>query len=189
VQEAVLAAVSLRGQTPATPAADPALDDVRVVHAGPEQMEAVRALFREYADWLRADVCLQSFERELAELPGAYAAPRGRLLLAVAADGGALGCVAMRPRDADVCEMKRLYVRPQARGRGLGRRLAVAALAAARDTGYRRMSLETLVRMDAARRLYAHLGFTESPHTNAPDGDAVIVCECTLGAKAVVEAM
>ena len=130
--------------------------------AAPEDMDRVRAIFREYADWLQVDYCLKDFEAELAGLPGAFAPPAGGLWLAWA-QGELAGCVGLRPLEAegaeDSCEMRRLWVRAAYRGQGLGRRLAEAALAGARVAGYREMSLETLGHMEAARGLYASLGF------------------------------
>lgn len=157
----------------------PPADGIVVAEAQPHDLAAVRALFREYADWLQADICLQGFERELAGLPGAYAAPRGRLLLA--RDGARIvGVVALRPTDAGDCEMKRLYVRPDARGRGIGRRLVAALLEAARAAGYRRMTLETLERMGEARQLYAHLGFAEMAAADRKPSDHPIAMEIAL---------
>ena len=104
------------------------------------------ALIREYADALGVDLCFQDLERELAELPGAYAPPRGRLFLA-RVDGQTAGCVALRPLGPDVCEMKRLYVRPAFRGAGAGRALVERVLAEAKAIGYRRMVLDTLARV------------------------------------------
>ena len=128
----------------------------------PEEIATCRELFREYAAGLGFDLSFQGFERELAELPGEYAPPGGRLLLAVSGSEAA-GCVAVRRLDAGACEMKRLYVRPSARGSGLGRLLAVAAIDAGRELGYARMLLDTVPSMAAAHALYESLGFREVP--------------------------
>jgi ribosomal protein S18 acetylase RimI-like enzyme len=135
--------------------------------AGPEDMATLRDLFIEYQAWLRVDLCFQDFETELATLPGAYAPPQGALWLAYV-DGALAGCVGFRRHDgagagAGACEMKRLWLRPAYRGLGLGRRLAVTCIEAARAAGYRTMCLDTLGFMDAARALYAELGFHEIP--------------------------
>jgi len=133
-----------------------------------EEFAAARRLFVEYADWLGFDLCFQDFDRELAELPGDYAPPPGRLLLAI--EGGEIaGCVALRQWGTDACEMKRLYVRDAFRGRGLGRTLATAVIDAARKIGYRQMRLDTLPSMIGANRLYESLGFVEiEPYRHNP---------------------
>ena len=124
-------------------------------------MDVVRALFREYQQELGVDLCFQGFDAELAGLPGDYAPPRGRLILATGA-GRVAGCVALRPLGDGACEMKRLYVRPSGRGHGLGRVLAQTLIAAARDLGYQRMLLDTTPSMTSAQDLYASLGFTRT---------------------------
>ena len=123
-----------------------------------QDLTQVRELFREYQRWVGEPLCFAGFEQELAGLPGAYAPPGGRLLLA-RADGVPSGCVALRPFGPGRSEMKRLYVRPQFQGQGLGRQLAQAAIGAARETGYGTLLLDTLPRMTSAIALYASLGF------------------------------
>jgi GNAT superfamily N-acetyltransferase len=128
--------------------------------AGAADFDAARALFLEYAAWLQEDLCFQGFEQELATLPGKYVPPDGRLFLACC-DGKPIGCVAVRRFDAESGELKRLYVQPDHRGHGIARALGAAAIDAARATGYRRLVLDTLDRMTAARALYAAAGFRE----------------------------
>jgi ribosomal protein S18 acetylase RimI-like enzyme len=134
----------------------------------PDDIPAVRGLFREYAAGLGIDLCFQHFDAELAGLPGAYAPPAGRLLLAEA-DGELAGCVALRPQAAGVCELKRLYVRPVVRGRGTGRRLLETLLAEAVAAGYCEAVFDTLASMTEALALYRSLGFTETgPYNDHP---------------------
>ena len=121
-----------------------------------------RVLFEEYAAGLAVDLCFQGFSQELDILSQTYGPPGGALLLAEAEDSLA-GCVAVRPIDAAICELKRLYVRSAYRGTGLGRRLANTALQAARDLGYQCIRLDTLPQMQAAQRLYENLGFRDIP--------------------------
>jgi GNAT superfamily N-acetyltransferase len=130
----------------------------------PAHYETARTLFREYQASLNIDLCFQSFEEELAGLPGKYAPPAGALLLAFTGDGTPAGVIAMRPIDDEICEMKRLFVRPVARGQNLGRQLIDRILATARAAGYRKMRLDTLTGlMDKAISLYRAYGFYDIP--------------------------
>jgi ribosomal protein S18 acetylase RimI-like enzyme len=158
----------------------------------PDDVPVVRVLFEEYAASLGVDLCFQGFAAELAGLPGDYAPPRGCLLLAIeiggadatpaagpgrartADSGRPVGCIALRPLEHGVCEMKRLFTRPEARGAGIGRRLAEAVIAEARARGYTKMRLDTLPSMERARALYAALGFHAIPpyrHNPIPGAD------------------
>lgn len=143
----------------------------------PEDLAVVAALFRAYAASLEVDLAYQNFEAELAALPGKYAPPRGRLLLARSPEGTPLGCVALRPLDAPgCCEMKRLYVVPDGRGTGLGMRLAEAAIREAAAAGYREMRLDSLPSMSGAIALYRKLGFEEmAPYYETPVAGTVFL--------------
>ncbi len=136
------------------------LDLTIIAAQEPQHIPEVRAMFREYADWLGFDLCFQGFESELAGLPGAYAPPAGRLFLARCDDAWA-GCIGLRPFEREVCEMKRLFVRPAFRGRGLGRGLTTRLIDEARLGGYALMRLDTIHTMTAANTLYERLGFRD----------------------------
>ena len=126
-----------------------------------EQIESVRRLFREYEAFLNVDLCFQNFEDELAGLPGKYARPDGDLLICL--DGErTVGCVAVRKLEQGVCEMKRLFVRPEERGTGLGRRLAMEIIAIAQELGFSLMRLDTLETLKEAMHLYEVLGFKKT---------------------------
>jgi putative acetyltransferase len=127
-----------------------------------EELQLARELFREYAAAIGVDLCFQNFEEELRTLPGKYAPPTGRLYL-LSEDGEAVGCAALREIDSGIAEMKRLYVRPQFRGRGFARMLAKRLIDDAREIGYGAVCLDTLASMEAARALYASLGFRPAP--------------------------
>jgi len=139
------------------------MSDVTIRDATAADLDEVRALFREYHAWLDEDLGFQSFDEETAGLPGAYARPAGRLLVAGPA-GRLMGVIALRPLSPEVCEMKRLFVRPEAHGTGLGRALAERLIAEARAAGYRAMRLDTIAhKMAAAVKLYERLGFRDVP--------------------------
>jgi ribosomal protein S18 acetylase RimI-like enzyme len=142
--------------------------DVRQAES-PSQIATIRELFLEYAQSLGFSLCFQSFDKELAGLPGEYAPPEGRLLLATY-DAAPAGCVALHKLDSSICEMKRLYVCPQFRGKGLGRGLAEHVIADARHIGYQRLRLDTVEpMMQAAVAMYRQLGFREiAPYRENP---------------------
>jgi putative acetyltransferase len=138
-----------------SPAID--IDDAR----SPEDIALCRTLFLEYEKAIGVSLDFQGFKEELESLPGAYASPRGALLIA-RQGGQPAGCAALRPHQADEAEIKRLYVRSGLRGLGIGERLVQALSERARAAGYRALRLDTLASMEAAMRLYARLGFVET---------------------------
>jgi putative acetyltransferase len=140
----------------------------------PNEIETIRTLFAEYQQWLNFSLCFQGFDQELAGLPGKYAPPMGRLYLAESG-GTFCGCIALRPmEEAGVCEMKRLFVREEFRGQGIGKKLAEHVVSDAKQIGYHTMRLDTLQRMETARSLYRQLGFTDTPaYYNNPLNDVV----------------
>ena len=145
----------------------------------PEDVEHVRTLLREYERSLGVDLAFQGFAQEVAALPGVYAPPCGRLLLAMDGDAPA-GCVALRPITDDVCEMKRLYLRPSLRGKGAGRMLTGRIIDEARAIGYRTMRLDSLPAMTEAIALYEALGFRKiAPYYTNPVPGTVYL-EATL---------
>jgi GNAT superfamily N-acetyltransferase len=142
-----------------------------------EDLERIRELFTEYSRDLPFDLSFQNFEEELAALPGRYAPPSGRLLLAKHGDGFA-GCVALRQIGDGICEMKRLFVRPALRGKGIGRALAQAIIEEARQIGYKRMRLDTV--LEPAKCLYRSLGFREIPPYQHVPVEGVVFMELEL---------
>ena len=144
------------------------------------QIEAIRKLFLEYGQSLSFSLCFQSFDKELAGLPGDYAPPEGRLLLATHEDV-LLGCVALHKLEAGICEMKRLYVRPQFRGKGLGKVLAERVIAEARQVGYKQLRLDTVEsEMRAAVAMYRNLGFREIKPYRANPIESALYMELEL---------
>ena len=144
---------------------------VMITEARGADMDLIRELFREYEEFLGFDLCFQDFQQELAALPGAYGPPTGTLLLA-REEGQVLGCVALRAIEPDICEMKRLYLRPTARGKGLGIALCQAVIERARTLGYKSMKLDTVSKLEKAIELYRTLGFEACPaycHNPHPD--------------------
>ncbi len=138
-----------------------------------DDLNVIAELFLAYQRDLGVDLTFQNFEDELAALPGEYAPPRGEALLARLTDGTPVGCVAMRPlSETGVCEMKRMFVPPPGRGKGIGRALAGQILDVARVTGYHTMKLDTLPRLRAALKIYEELGFakTDAYYDNPIDG-------------------
>ena len=142
---------------------------VEIIEAGSEHLDAVREIFVEYENWLGVSLCFQGFQEELASLPGKYASPKGRLLLAVD-DENVAGCVAFRPIDKEICEMKRLFVREKFQGRGLGHELLERLITDARAAGYKKMRLDSWIpRMGKAIEMYRRHGFYEiEPYNENP---------------------
>jgi putative acetyltransferase len=135
----------------------------------PEQIAQAKALFLEYAESLKFDLCFQNFEEELARLPGEYAPPRGRLLIAYH-NGESIGCAALHELDGTICEMKRLYVKPTARGLRIGQQLSEKIIADAKSIGYTKMRLDTIAdQMPEAVAMYRAQGFIEiEPYRHNP---------------------
>ena len=147
---------------------------------GPERIKAARELFRQYEAWFGMDLCFQGFEAELADLPGKYAPPDGRLYLAFQ-DGALAGCIAMRKLEDGICEMKRLYVRDEFRGFGIGVRLIEQVIADARSIGYSIMRLDTYPpKMGKAVKLYESHGFQAIPPYYDNPHDDVLYMEKLL---------
>lgn len=142
----------------------------------PEQIEETRKIFREYEAWLALDLCFQGFEEELANLPGKYAKPEGRLFLAIS-DGKVAGCIALRKLEEGICEMKRLYVRDKFRGQKLGNLLIEKSIAEAKKMGYRKMRLDTYPpKMEKAVKIYESHGFQEiEPYYHNPHGKTLFM--------------
>jgi GNAT superfamily N-acetyltransferase len=146
-----------------------------------EDFAVAKELFREYQRAIAVDLCFQSFERELETLPDMYGPPTGALFLAIrSSDGQPAGCVGLRRLEPEICEVKRLYVRPDARGHHLGRELVNVLMTEARRLGYTRMRLDTLASMTAARALYASLGFVNIPPYNDHPVEGTEFMELTL---------
>jgi GNAT superfamily N-acetyltransferase len=157
-----------------------ALPDIETGFQDRDRDEIV-AMLREYEAGLGISLFFQEFETEIAALPGTYAPPGGQILVARDQTGRLLGCVALRPVSGErgSCEMKRLYVRPAARGTGLGRRLAVAAMQEAHRLGYRRMVLDTLPWLSEAQTLYVSLGFHRTGTTGSDPEILLFACDLT----------
>jgi ribosomal protein S18 acetylase RimI-like enzyme len=150
------------------------IDIVEVKKGDAKLLDQVKGLFREYANWLSVDLSFQRFEEELSNLPEPYyVAPEGALFLALV-DGRPAGCVGVRSFENSTCEMKRLFVRDNFKGHGVGRALATRAIEAGRSLGYKRMLLDTLAHMRPAIELYTSLGFQPiAAYYDNPISDAV----------------
>ena len=154
---------------------------LRIVQAEtPQHIETIRGLFREYESWLGLDLCFQGFEEELRTLPGKYVSPDARLYLACV-DDKPVGCIAMRKLDDGICEMKRLYLRSEARGLGLGNRLVERLINDARTIGYQKMRLDTHPpKMGKAVKLYESHGFKPIPPYYENPHESVLYMELVL---------
>jgi putative acetyltransferase len=145
-----------------------------------EDIQLARSLFKEYEAAIQVNLCFQSFDQELANLPGDYAPPTGRLLLAYI-DEQPVGCIALRKKTESICEMKRLFLRPEARGKHVGRKLVETIIDEARAIGYRQMRLDTMLgRMDTAIAIYRSVGFEEIPPYYDTPVDSTLFMELTL---------
>ena len=142
---------------------------IEIIHVETkDQVSIVRELFLEYAKSLGFSLCFQDFDKELARLPGEYAPPDGRLFIALD-DTDAIGCIALRKLDEGICEMKRLYVKPSCRGKGLGKLLVQTVIDEAVKIGYKKMRLDTVPKMKEAIDLYRKIGFKEiKPYRENP---------------------
>ena len=161
--------------------ADPAATRIAPVRTADDLAQTIR-LFRAYADSLGIDLAYQGFEDEMAVMPGRYAPPAGVLLLARNAEHAPVGCVGLRPLGTGCCEMKRLYVAPDGRGLGLGRRLVDAVVAEAERIGYREMRLDTLPTMARALALYRKTGFRPvPPYYETPVADTLFMSRSLAG--------
>ena len=142
---------------------------IEIIHVETkDQVSIIRELFLEYATSLGFSLCFQDFDKELAGLPGEYAPPDGRLILALD-DTDAIGCIALRKLDEGICEMKRLYVKPSGRGKGLGKLLVQTVIDEAVKIGYKKMRLDTVPKMKEAIDLYLKIGFKEiKPYRENP---------------------
>jgi putative acetyltransferase len=155
-----------------------------------EHIAAARQLIEEYAAWLEFNLCFQGFEEEMQSLQGKYAPPAGRLLLALW-DGKPAGVIALRPlEETEICEMKRLYVRPEFRGHNIGRLLAQQVIREAAEIGYSRMRLDTVRgKMDAAIAMYRELGFKEiDPYYHTPIGNMLFMELALTRSQAIARA-
>jgi putative acetyltransferase len=144
-----------------------------------DELEEVRNIFIEYSEFLQVDLCFQDFEKELQTLQQVYSPPQGCIILAKQ-NGQTLGCIALKPIGEDICEMKRLYVRPEARGMGWGRKLVEELIRFAKESAYKSMKLDTVSKLKEAIALYRSVGFIEtSPYVFNPLSD-VLYFELTL---------